>query len=185
MKSSNLGVAVICTANRFRSPLAEGFLRAAAQGFPVSVHSYATHPTEGETPLPEAIKLASRYGVDISEYRSRSLSRSRLERVDLVVGFECIHVAKAVVEAGAKRELAFTLLELIRALAAIELERDENSREHARLVIRRADQVRSRHPSMEIYDPVGGQKRGYTRVGEQVHELIAELVVYLLPATSP
>lgn len=184
MSRSPLEIVFVCTANRFRSPLAEGFLRASAQGLPVNVRSYGTVQIEGERALREAINLASRYGVDISEHRSRSLSRARLEEVDLVVGFEWIHVAEAVVEAGAKRDRAFTLVELIRALAAIELERGGNPLRHAREAIRGADQNRSMHPGMEIHDPVGGQKRGYTRVGEQVHDLIAELAVFLLPATS-
>lgn len=184
MSPPSLDVVFICSANRFRSPLAEGFLRASAQGLPVSVRSYGTLPIEREPALYEAIKLASRYGVDISEHRSSSLSRARLEGVDLVVGFEWIHVAEAVVEAGAKRDRAFTLLELIRALAAIELERGGNPLRHAREAIRRADRNRSMHPGMEIHDPVGGPKRGYTRVGKQVHDLVAELAVYLLPATS-
>jgi len=177
-------IVFVCTANRFRSPLAEGFLRASAQGLPVNVRSYGTSKIESELALPEAINLASRYGVDISEHRSRSLSHARLEEVDLLVGFERIHVAEAVLGAGVKRNRAFTLLELTRALAAIELERGGDPLRHAQEAIRGADQNRSPHPGMEIRDPVGGPKRGYSRVGKQVNDLIAELAVYLLPAIA-
>jgi protein-tyrosine phosphatase len=102
----------VCTANRGRSPVAETIARSLTPA-DVSVASCGIRAVPGLPPLPEAIVAAKKLGFDISGHRSAPLERESLQDADLVVGFEPIHVATAVVEGGAQRDKAFTLPELV------------------------------------------------------------------------
>ena len=63
--------------------------------------------------LAEALNLGAWGGVDLSGHRARRLAAEHLDGVDLVVGFEQIHVRQAVIDAGADRARVFTLGELV------------------------------------------------------------------------
>jgi protein-tyrosine phosphatase len=184
MSRSPLEIVFVCTGNRFRSPLAEGLLRASVAGLPVSVRSYGTLEEEGEPVLPEALWHAERFGVDISAHRSSSLAKARLAAADLVIGFETIHVAKAVSEAGAARERAFTLPELILCLELIETPRVDGFLEYARAMIRDAGGLQRPQSVPEIGDPFGGPRRGFGEAAGRIRDLVAVLTEKLFPATS-
>jgi protein-tyrosine phosphatase len=106
-------VVFVCTGNRARSPLAEALLAAHVQSHTVSVISRGTLDTGSGPALPEAIAAGAALGVDLSGHRSASITRGELADAGLVVGFEPFHVASAVIDGGALRERAFTLLELV------------------------------------------------------------------------
>ena len=76
-------IAFVCTGNRFRSPLAEAFVRRLTLGFPVSTESYGTLQLEDAPPLPEAVDIALSCGVSLSEHRTRYLNNASLQNVDL------------------------------------------------------------------------------------------------------
>ncbi len=171
-------VVVICSGNRFRSPIAEGVLRAAVGGLPVRVRSVGTLDLESGPALPEAVEVAESFGLDLASHRSRSLVGESLADADLVVGFESIHVASAVIDAGAQRERSFLLTELVESLAGVELPDGVDPLERARTGVRAAHEARTRAgrpASGEIPDPVGGPAAGFRATGQRVRELTARL----------
>jgi protein-tyrosine phosphatase len=116
-------ILVVCTGNVCRSPLAEGFLRAAlserAGSDAPRVTSAGTTGWEGSAADPGSVEAAAERGVDISGHRARDLSIAELEAADLILGVSDEHaraVAAAVPEAAAR---TFTLKELVRLLDAL------------------------------------------------------------------
>jgi len=175
-------VAFVCTGNRFRSPLAAALLaeRAKELQLKVAVTSLGTLDL-GPTPaLPEAVKIAESYGLDLSGHRARNIGDVNLEDSDLVLGFEQMHVAAAVVDGGARRELTFTLPELIRLLADIpEAHRQTDALKRAQARIQGAHAARppdrSRNAVPEIADPLGKTWRVQRRTAEELRALVTEL----------
>jgi protein-tyrosine phosphatase len=171
-------VVVICSGNRFRSPIAEGVLRGAAAGLPVRVRSMGTLDLRSGPVLPEALDFGHSFGLDLSEHRSSRLAGSDLSRADLVIGFEPIHVSSAVVDAGADRGRAFLLTELVDAVAGLEPPEAASPVERARAVVRAANEERARSSlrgAEEIADPIGGPAAGFRATGERVRELTLRL----------
>ena len=149
-------VVFVCTGNRFRSVLAEHYLRQATDGLPVHVSSYGTLDEPGMPALADAIELGATAGFDLAAHRSRPLLGQDLRRADLVVGFERSHVASAVVEGHAPREKTFGAYELVDLLARIESPGDLSVPERARNAVSRASAGREgRPPFRELADPVG------------------------------
>jgi protein-tyrosine phosphatase len=167
-------VVVICSGNRFRSPIAEGVLRGAAAGLPVRVRSLGTLDLREGPVLPEALEFGRSFGLDLSEHRSRRLAEADLSGADLVIGFEPIHVSSAVVDAGARRERTFLLTELVDSLPGVDPPQATTPVERARALVRSADQARTgagRGAVEEIADPIGGPAAGFRATGERVREL--------------
>ena len=76
---------------------------------------------------------------------------------DLVVGFEPAHVARAVVDGGARRDRSFLLIELLESLRGAEAPALTDPVERARSLIARANEHRpSSASSLIIPDPLGG-----------------------------
>ena len=130
--------------------------------------------------LPEAVKIAESYGLDLSGHRARNIAEVDLEPYDLVLGFEQMHVAAAVVDGGARLERTFTLPELLHQLEAIP---DPPSRTEAmeRARQRIGDAHAARPPERpakavpEIADPLGKTWPAQRRTAEEVRALVVEL----------
>src|SRR5712691_7105026 len=118
--SDRFSLLFLCAGNRFRSPLAAAFLRRLTIGLPVTVASAGMLEVGGAPALPEALSLGAWGGVDLSGHRARRLAAQHLQGVDLVLGFEQIHVRQAVIDAGADRTRAFTLGELVGLLGELD-----------------------------------------------------------------
>jgi protein-tyrosine phosphatase len=171
-------IVVVCTGNRFRSPLAEHLLRREVDGLPVSVSSVGTMQLASGPALPEAVELARDFGLDLSEHRSRTLSRELVEDADLVLGFERRHVKAAVVDGRAARERTFTIGELAALLRAVQPSADEDPGARARAAVAEADSLRDRlrdPGSLEIHDPFGREPDVYRRSAESVRDLVEEI----------
>src|SRR5206468_2429041 len=95
---------------------AEAFVHRLTAGLPVTIESFGTLDLGRAAPLPEAVELGHDYGLDVSGHVTRYVSTASLAQVDLVVGFEAAHVRQAVVDAGAPRDRAFTMREIVRLL---------------------------------------------------------------------
>ncbi len=163
---------LICTGNRVRSPVAEGFLRALLADLPVRVSSVGTLDLGAVPPLPEAIETAAALGLDISMHRARCVRAHDLSDADLVVGFERHHVAAAVVEARAPRERTFTILELAALLEQIDGPAGADPVERARVAVVRAHAARSTDSTLEeLADPLGGSAGVYRDTISQVRTL--------------
>ncbi|HKB20049.1 MAG TPA: hypothetical protein VKC65_03470 [Gaiellaceae bacterium] len=171
--SDEFDVVVICSGNRFRSPLAEAVLRRAADGLPVRVRSFGTLNLAPGHALPEAIELAPGYGLDLTSHRSRPLVGEDLSGADLVIGFEPIHVSTAVVNAGAQRAGTFLITELAAALDESAPTLEGGVVERARAAVRQADEKRKAAATspQEIADPIGGPPAGYRKIADEVYGL--------------
>jgi protein-tyrosine-phosphatase len=170
----------ICTANRARSPFAAALLRRERTPFPLVVDSFGTLDREGAPALPQAIRAAREFDIDLGDHRARAATTGRLELSDLVIGFEHFHVAHAVVTGGAPRSRVFLLAELARAL--VDLAPPPPGDDVAfRDAVGRADAARSasdwRAPA--IPDPVGGSDRRFVETYEEIERMVATVAVRL------
>lgn len=170
-------VVVICSGNRFRSPIAEAVLRRAAEGLPVRVRSFGTMDLPSGHALSEALELAPGYGLDLMSHRSHRLAGEDLSDADLVIGFEQIHISAAVVGAGAHRERTFLLPELAAGLDDTAPPQEDGVVERARASVRQADEARTAGHGVpqQIADPIGGPAAGYRTTADEVYRLTTRI----------
>jgi protein-tyrosine-phosphatase len=172
----------LCTGNRCRSPIAEGFVRARAAASPVEVSSAGLLDLGPAPALPEVLQAATAVGLDVSAHRARPLGAVALEDLDLIIGLERSHVAAAVVEKGAPYEKTFTLVELVRLLEGIESPDEPDPEGRARAAVKRAHEARVGAdfvPGEDIEDPFGGPEKGYIRMATLVQSLTERLLAGL------
>jgi protein-tyrosine phosphatase len=182
-----LDVVFVCTGNRFRSPLAAASFAAAAAraSVPVRVRSFGTLDVGGASPLAIAVDEAARAGLDLTAHRPQALPSGGLADVDAVVGFERMHVVSAVVEGGARRELAFTLPELRELLRAAASEVPAAPVEHAREVLARVGSSRgdlARWTPAEVDDPIGRHEAEQRQIAARVQALVNAVAATLFRA---
>ena len=179
-KSNWFSIAFVCSGNRFRSPLAEAFVRSLTRELPVEVGSFGTLDIGSVPPLEEADHVAEWCGVDLSAHRTRHLGSESLADTDLLLGFEQGHVRQAVVDAGAPLERAFALREIVWLLEGAEPKRSGDVVEDGRLAVRLAAEKRAALVNAAkiepIGDPYGGPWRRYTDVAAEIRELSISLV---------
>ena len=130
--------------------------------------------------LPEAVKMAESYGLDLSGHRAQNVARGHLEACDLVLGFERMHVAAAVVDGGARLERTFTLPELLNLLDAIpEPPRQAEAMTRARARIELAHTARPHgyraSAVPEIADPLGKTPVAQRRIADELRTLVTDL----------
>jgi protein-tyrosine-phosphatase len=183
-------IAFICTGNRFRSVLAEAFVRRLTAGLPVTTESFGTLDLHGAPPLPEAVKLARGCGVDVRRHLTRWVSDASLTAVDLVIGFEAIHLHHAVVDSGAARDRTFTMRELVGLLeeGAVEPQQGDVV-ERARQAVRAAAALRAAaEPGQRLTDdtpdPLGASWSVYRETATEVRDLSLRLVRRLFGVTD-
>lgn len=111
-------IAFICSANQFRSALAEAVCSHLLVGVSAEVDSFGILDMPSNPPLQPAIDVARELEIDLSHHRSRRLKPGALEHMDVVIGFDDSHVAAAVVDGGAAPERTFLLTELVQLLLA-------------------------------------------------------------------
>src|SRR5215208_1642740 len=79
----------VCTANRFRSPLAAAIFRKHLHELGIGdswvVGSAGTWTSTGQLVIPEVANLAPRFNLDLSNHRSARISRKLLSNYDLVI----------------------------------------------------------------------------------------------------
>ena len=175
---SHFQIVIVCTGNRFRSPLAAAVLERLVADLPVHVSSLGTLDLHGSPPLRAAVKQAERLGLDLSEHRARTLVGADLRRADLVLGFERAHVGAAVLEANAPRERAFLLTEIVDLLDPYPAPDDGDPLQRARAAVAEAEAARRESPGdwhEEIPDPLGGSSRVARQVADDVARLTGAL----------
>lgn len=182
-------IVFVCTGNRFRSPLAAAFVERLAADLPVSTQSYGTMSLEGAPAMSEAVEIARSCGVSVAEHRSRYLNNATLTNVDVLIGFEPLHVRQAVVDAQAPRERSFLLRDLISLLAAAgPTASDEDAVRQARSLVALAGERAAGAPSLktsEMRDPFGGPWKVYRQSAVEIRELSIELVQRLFGVGDP
>ena len=170
MPDDTLNVVFVCTGNQFRSPLAAAVFARETEGLPVRIASCGTGALDGAAAFEEAAELGTRLSVDLSAHRSRRLGD--LGGADLVVGFEHQHVERAVIDAGAPRERAFTLPQLVELLEA---QPASGSPEERLATIRPGNVLRA----PEILDPYGEPGDVQEAIADEVEDLSRRLAIAL------
>ena len=175
-------VAFVCTGNRIRSPLAAAFLKGALPDLPLSVTSVGTSDSHPHPAEPEAIEAAAQLGADLSGHRSRAVAETDLSKADLVIGFERRHLAKSL-EAGARPDRTFSIVELVDLLEKIDAPEDANPVDRAREAAARAHDRRrlldSAPPKIEIVDPMGSSGSAYRNTAIRLRDLSRRLAIGL------
>lgn len=93
-------ILMVCLGNICRSPLAEGIMKAKApEDFYIdSAGTISLH--EGKHPDKRAIQTAARHGIDISQQRSRPITKADLEKFDKIYCMDVDVLADVVSKAG-------------------------------------------------------------------------------------
>jgi protein-tyrosine-phosphatase len=177
--SEDFEVVFICTGNRFRSAIAAALLTQSTEGLPVRTTSAGTLDLGPVGVLPEALALAPSLGVDLNAHRARCVRDVDLTGSDLVLGFELVHVATAVVDCGARREHSFTLPELAALLPDEVAPGQGDVVAHAREVVRRAHEARDSDRPVELADPLGGSTDVFRHTAAEVRVLTEKLATAL------
>ncbi len=89
-------VLLVCTGNTCRSPMAQAIAReqiAKAGGVEVRVISAGAAASTGAPATPEAVTAMNAAGLDLSNHRSRNLTRDMIAEADLILGMSRSHVA--------------------------------------------------------------------------------------------
>nr|NQU94451.1 low molecular weight phosphotyrosine protein phosphatase [Bacteroidota bacterium] len=82
---------MVCLGNICRSPLAEGILRSKLQKseFKAMVDSAGTSSYHvGEMADPRSIEVARKFGIDITDHRSRQITRRDFDQFDLIYAMD-------------------------------------------------------------------------------------------------
>ena len=188
MVLDTFSIVFVCTGNRFRSPLAEAFVRRLTLGLPVTTESFGTLELEDAPALPEALEIGLQCGLDLSSHRTRHVGHASLDQVDLVLGFDETHVRRAVVDAKAPRRRAFTLRGIARVLPAAEVFPQEDVILRARQALDQLEEMRGAEPESgrrdEMPDPFGRSWNVYRDTAAEIRELSIQLVETLFGITD-
>jgi protein-tyrosine-phosphatase len=173
------GILVVCTGNVCRSPMAEGFLRAAlaqrlgADAPPVS--SAGTAGWEGSAAMAESVRSSQERDVDIRSHVARALRSHMIDEADLVLCMAGEHrdvIVHAHPEAHGK---TFTLKELVRLLEGAAAGGSMEERIGAAAAARNG----SHGEDEDVRDPLGDPIDGYRQVADELHDLSERLVAAL------
>lgn len=175
------GILVVCTGNVCRSPLAEGFLRAAlaermGDEAPV-VTSAGTAGWEGAGAMTESIRAARERGVTIDAHRARELRADMVDEAELVLAMAAEHrdaVASLRPDAASK---TFTIKELVRLLEAS----PPSGSAAARVAAASAARNGSGRPNEDVRDPLGDTIDGYREVADELLDLAGRVAGLLAP----
>jgi len=107
----------VCTANRFRSPLAAAFLIKALEEIGITeswrIGSAGTWATPGQPVLPGVSEAAQGFGIDLSGHRSARVSRRLLSEHDLILVMQASQKEALVSEFPELEERVYLLSDVV------------------------------------------------------------------------
>jgi protein-tyrosine-phosphatase len=168
--------------------MAEGLLRRRLdeRHVPATVSS-AGISFEGRAATDEAIAAAARYGVDITNHRSRILNAQTVRDADLVIAMERMHAREAVVLVDDLFGRCFTLKELVRRGESAGARRpgEDLAGWLGRIGEgRRPMDLIGGSPDDDVADPYLGPPRVYASCIAELDDLVDRLVDLAWPATG-
>lgn len=167
-------VLFVCTGNRCRSPLAEGFLRDVVQRerHEVVISSAGLMPG-GVRADPHAVIAAAKYNVDIAQHMSTEITVELLESADLVVAMERMHVRSIAVLHRSALGKTFTLKELARNVApglGLAYQMQEQMRELA--ARRSTGDLLGTSEADDVADPIGLSQKVFDHAAKEIKTLV-------------
>lgn len=167
--------------------MAEGILRARLSGVAPGVRvSSAGLMLQGHPAEPNAVKVMSHMGIDITSHRSRVVGPDMLGNADLIIGMERRHVREVSALSYEVFRRAFTFPELVAAAEragpragvdmatwAHDLGRGRSSLEYLR------DRT-----AQEVADPIGGSLRRFRSCARKLDDLTSRLVPLAWPGSD-
>jgi len=175
-------VLVVCTGNVCRSPMAEGFLRAAfvrrlGDAAP-RVSSAGTAGWDGSGATPEAVDAAAERGVDIREHVARKLDTSMIDGAAVIVCMAAEQRDAVGRLAPAAAERTFTLKELTGLLEArgTPAGADDLARRVADAAALRGSGGPERPADEDVVDPLGAPPSVYRAVAWELDTFSQRLV---------
>jgi protein-tyrosine-phosphatase len=176
-------IAYICTANQFRSPLAEAVTAHLLDGAFARVSSVGVLDLPPTPPLRSAVQVARKLRIDLTTHRSRPLEPGALDDASLVIGFERAHVQAAVVDGGSDPERTFMLTELVQLLLAAGAGTTVAGATPEELVSR-LQPARQLLPSFgysQVPDPASASPSVQRALGIRVADVVARAALTLFP----
>ncbi|MEI9475117.1 MAG: hypothetical protein WCO26_00870 [Deltaproteobacteria bacterium] len=89
-------IVFICRGNICRSPFAASSLKRILDKQNIQIESYGLDVAQSSPPPPEAIVAAEKYGVNITEHKSRAIEIDRVKESDLIISMEYTHYKEIV-----------------------------------------------------------------------------------------
>ena len=177
-----VGILVVCTAHRCRSPMAEALLRSrlAAVKAPAFVVSAGVAAVDGLPATPDALEAAG----GPSGHRSRLVTPDLVERADLVLGMTHEHVRDLALLAPAAFGRTFTIKEAARRAEPVgpRWQGEAFGAWVARIGIgRRATDLVGFSDDDDIADPVGRPPAVYRQCAEEIGACLSTLVALAFP----
>ncbi len=176
---SDFTILVVCSGNICRSPLAEQLLRSYLRDAPQPFHilSAGTVADAGVPMTDEAAALARRYGGVPEGHRSRALTEQQIVSADLVLTATRAHRAAVVSLVPRASRYAFTLLQFVSLVAAIDPEERATLVDAASVLTAAAAQRGFPPPHLDptdddIDDPFQQPIEVYERVGAQINRAV-------------
>jgi protein-tyrosine-phosphatase len=114
----NSSLLFVCTANICRSPMAEALFRARLQNKQTAgqnwrVESAGTWAEDGHSASDGSCEVMRRRGIDLSEHKSKTVSRELLSQFDLILTMEAGHKEALQIEFPELADRVFLLSEML------------------------------------------------------------------------
>ncbi len=114
----NMDILFVCTANRFRSVIAEGYFRwlceTATPPFQAAIGSAGTWAITGLPPISEAIQYAQERGFTVENIRSKEIDKNLIENSRLIIVMSSGHRESILLEFPRASDRMFQLSQICR-----------------------------------------------------------------------